>query len=90
VYGVRTSLVTAGTGTATTVDIKANGTSIFSGTSYTTIGATLLTSFTGTGSLAGTLTATPVSLAIDSEIKIYTPAVGTGAQGLKVTFLYTL
>lgn len=78
VTAVRASLTTAGTGTATTIDINEAGTTILS--TKLSIDATEKTSATA----ATAVVISDTALADDAEITIDFDAVGTGAKGVKV------
>ncbi len=89
---VRASLDTAGTGTATAIDINVNGTSIF--TTTLTIDATEETSITAqtpfvfkTSSHSGWSGSPNYQIDNDAKVSIDFDAVGTGAKGLDVAFL---
>ena len=79
---IRASLTTISSSGAVTVDVKKNGTSVF--TTKVTIDASEKTSVTAT--VPSVLTATPFSFVDDDEITIHVDGAGTGATGLKVTF----
>lgn len=79
----RAQLVTAGTGTATTIDIKVGGTTIFGTGTKLTIDATEKTSVTAAVA-AGPLSLMNTTIADDSEVTVDITTVGTGAKGLKV------
>ena len=89
---VRASLDTAGTGTATTIDINVNGTSIFS--TVLSIDATEETSVTAqtpfvfkTSSHSGWSGSPNYQIDDNAKVSIDFDAVGTGAKGLDVAFL---
>jgi hypothetical protein len=82
--GIKASLSTSGS-TTTTVDVHLNGTTIMS-TNKLNFDASEKTTVTYSGAAAA-LTTTAV--AADDEFTIDIDAAGTGAKGLKVTFLYT-
>lgn len=83
ITAVRASLTTASTSGNPAIDIKENGTSIFSTT--LTIDATEKTSTTA----ATPAVVSDTALADDSEITIDITAAGTGAKGLKVYIVGT-
>jgi hypothetical protein len=66
-------------------------TSIYSGTSYMTVGASQTFSWTGTGSSNGTLT-TPSGVAVSQGqyIRITSTGSGTAPKGLKVIIYYKM
>jgi len=89
---VRASLDTAGTGTATAIDINVNGTSIFS--TVLSIDATEETSVTAqtpfvfkTSSHSGWSGSPNYQIDDDAKVSIDFDAVGTGAKGLDVAFI---
>lgn len=89
---VRASLDTAGTGTATTIDINVNGTSIFS--TVLSIDATEETSVTAqtpfvfkTSSHSGWSGSPNYQIDDNAKVSIDFDAVGTDAKGLDVAFL---
>lgn len=89
---VRASLDTAGTGTATNIDINVNGTSIFS--TVLSIDATEETSVTAqtpfvfkTSSHSGWSGSPNYQIDDNAKISIDFDAVSTGAKGLDVAFL---
>ena len=82
--GIRASLSTAGSST-TTVDVNLNGSTIMT-TNKLNFDSSEKTTVTYSGSAAA-LTTTAV--ADDDEFTIDIDTAGTGAKGLKVTFLYT-
>jgi len=89
---VRASLDTAGTGTATAIDINVNGTSIF--TTTLTIDATEETSVDAatpfvfkTSSHSGWSGSPNYQIDDDAKVSIDFDAVGTGAKGLDVAFI---
>lgn len=80
--GVRASLSTVSSSGAVTVDIEEGGSTIFS--TLLTIDASEKTSV----SAAAPAVLSDTSIADDAEITINIDGAGTGAKGLKVTFLY--
>jgi hypothetical protein len=97
ITGTRAYLVnTAPTATLTlnvlTGTSLASLTSIYSGTSYMTIGASQTFSWTGTGSSNGTLTSptTGVSVSQGQYIRITSTGSGTAPRGLKVIIYYKM
>lgn len=79
----RASLVTAGTGSQTVIDIKVGGTTIFGTGQKLSIDATEKTSTTATIA-AGPLNLMNTSIADDSEVTVDITSAPTGAKGLKV------
>lgn len=80
---VRATLTTASSSGTPTVNIKKNGTTIF--TTKITINASARTSKTATTPYV--LSSTPMIFTDDDEITIDVDAAGTGATGLKVWFI---
>ena len=79
----RASLVTAGTGSPTVIDIKVGGTSIFATGQKLSIDATEKTSTTAT-TAAGPLNLMNTTITDDSEVTVDITSASTGAKGLKV------
>jgi len=87
VYEIRASLVSADVSNATTINVLAQGTSIFQGSSILTISAGTRTSV---GSTPYVFVSTPTSILDDTEVVIRCVFTGSNAKGLKVTFYYSL